>query len=113
MLRVPGIGTIHGFCARSHAREICAGDDFFLFRELPEKFDNRHICRQVFSRKTREPGSQIRVRVERRLRIYFIGKIPLSNRAPWDEADAQFLTSFKNPVVFRVSLHERVFGLNC
>ena len=24
MLRVPGIGTIHGFCANSHARAICA-----------------------------------------------------------------------------------------
>ena len=24
-LRVPGIGTIHGFCASSHASAICAG----------------------------------------------------------------------------------------
>jgi hypothetical protein len=32
-LVVPGIGTIHGFCASSHASAICAG-----FRE-PEVFD--------------------------------------------------------------------------
>jgi len=29
-LVVPGIGTIHGFCASSHASATCAGVAFFL-----------------------------------------------------------------------------------
>ena len=37
----------------------------------------------------------------------------MSNRAPWDEADSQLLTSFKHAVLFRISFHERVFSLNC
>lgn len=31
-LRVPGMGTIHGFLQSIHAREICAGVAFFHLR---------------------------------------------------------------------------------
>src|SRR3954465_764262 len=34
---VPGIGTIHGFCARSHASAICAGVARFLLATLASK----------------------------------------------------------------------------
>src|ERR1700739_4291317 len=34
---VPGIGTIHGFCASSHASAIWAGVAFFLFAILPSR----------------------------------------------------------------------------
>jgi hypothetical protein len=34
---VPGIGTIHGFCPRSHAIEVCAGVAFLLFAIRPSR----------------------------------------------------------------------------
>jgi hypothetical protein len=45
-------------------------------------------------------------------RMFAAAEIPLSNRTPWDEADSQFLTSCEYAVLFRVSLHHRIFGLN-
>ena len=37
---VPGIGATHGFCARIHARAICAGVAFFCFATLVNKSTN-------------------------------------------------------------------------
>src|SRR5258705_2890556 len=39
-LVVPGIGTIHGFCASSHASAICAGVAFFCSAILPSRSTN-------------------------------------------------------------------------
>src|SRR6266699_6100750 len=39
-LVVPGIGTIHGFCASSHASAICAGVAFFCSAILPRRSTN-------------------------------------------------------------------------
>ena len=39
-LVVPGIGTIHGFCASSHASAICAGVAFFRSAILPSILTN-------------------------------------------------------------------------
>jgi hypothetical protein len=35
---VPGIGTIHGFCASSHASAICAGVAFLLITDGGKTF---------------------------------------------------------------------------
>ena len=44
-LVVPGIGTIHGFCASSQASAICAGVAPFCARDLGEKVDQgRFAC---------------------------------------------------------------------
>jgi hypothetical protein len=32
---------------------------------------------------------------------------------PWDESDSQLFTSVQNAVVLGISVHERVFRLNC
>ena len=39
-LVVPGIGTIRGFCASSHASAICAGVAFFCSAILPSRSTN-------------------------------------------------------------------------
>ena len=40
---VPGMGTIHGFCASSHASAICAGVAFFRSADLAEQIDQRLV----------------------------------------------------------------------
>ena len=84
-----------------------------ISREFSEPIDNRPVCFQVFRRKTLELGPKVRFRVELRASFDFPGQKTHSNRSPRDEADSQILASFKYAVFFRISFHERVFGLNC
>ena len=83
------------------------------FRKLFEPINNRPVCCQVFRIKPIEPRSKVCLRVELRAGIYFPSQITHSNRAPWDEADAELLTRLKDTVSLRISFHERVFSLNC
>ena len=44
--RVPGIGTIHGFCASSHASETCAGVAFFVSANCLQQIHDRLVRRR-------------------------------------------------------------------
>ena len=66
MLRVPGIGTMHGFWAKSHASANWAGVAFFFAANASEHFNDRHVRCHVFRREAIEPSSQVRLRVELR-----------------------------------------------
>src|SRR6266542_747942 len=54
---VPGIGTIHGFCASSHASAICAGvarcflDDFPGQEPLPERAEGNEADPELLERR--------------------------------------------------------------
>lgn len=112
MLRVPGIGTIHGFCTRSQVSAICAGVAFFLSAKPFQHFNERPICCEVLGRKAIESRSEVRFCVELRASINLPCQIAHSNRAPRDEADSQLLAGRKHAAPFWLSFHERVFGLN-
>ena len=42
-LVVPGIGTIHGFCASSQASAICAGVALLPLGDRPQQVDERLV----------------------------------------------------------------------
>ena len=91
---------------------ICAGVAFFFCANRLEQIDDRPVRRQVLRREAIESGAKIRFRVELRASVHLPGQVAHANRTPWDEADAQLLTGSKHAVLFRVSFHERVFGLD-
>ena len=55
-MRVPGIGTIHGFCASSQASAIWAGCRLLAFRDLAEQVD-KDLVR--LPRLRREAGNDV------------------------------------------------------
>ena len=58
-LVVPGIGTIHGFCASTHASAIWAGVAFFRCAILPSRSIKRLIRLQGLRRKARKRAAEI------------------------------------------------------
>ena len=46
MLRVPGIGTMNGFCASNQARAIWAGVAFFTFAHRVRRSTNGWLARR-------------------------------------------------------------------
>ena len=112
MLRVPGIGTIHGFCARSHAREICAGVAFFLSANRCTASTIGLFAARFSGLKRSNParrsvfGSSV-VRASN-----LSGQVAHPNRAPRHEADPQLLAGLKYAVPLWVSFHEGIFGLD-
>jgi hypothetical protein len=87
---VPGIGTIHGFCASSHASAICAGVAFFAFRFWPA---DQSAPDSPSSASGVKRGSVLRksVAVERRLLVHLAREKTLAQRTVRHEADAEFL----------------------
>ena len=58
-LVVPGIGTIHGFCARSHASAICAGVCSLLVADRSQQVDDRSICLTGPRGETRQASARL------------------------------------------------------
>ena len=56
-----------------------------------------------FQVKPIEPRSKVCLQVEPRAGIYFPSQITHSNRAPWNEADAELFTRLKDTVSLRIS----------
>jgi hypothetical protein len=51
---VPGIGTIHGFCASSQASAICAGVAVLALRDRAEQIDQRLVRLAGLRREARQ-----------------------------------------------------------
>ena len=58
-LVVPGIGTIHGFCASSHASAICAGVALLPFGERRQPVDERQVRLPVLRRESRDDVAEV------------------------------------------------------
>ncbi len=58
-LVVPGIGTIHGFCASSQASAIWAGVAFFCSANLAKQIHQRLVRFPVLRRKARDDVAEI------------------------------------------------------
>ena len=87
---VPGIGTIHGFCASSHASAICAGVAFLRLPIVAEQIDQRLIRLPGLGREARERVAEVGA-VERRVLVDLPGEEALPERAEGHEADAELL----------------------
>jgi len=111
MLRVPGLEQ-----SMASAPEAMQGQlepvSRSYSREFSEPIDNRPVCFQVFRRKTLELGSKVRFRSNFvRASIFPVRKpIPTGPHGTKPIPSSPQVSS--TPLFFRISFHERVFGLN-
>ena len=110
-LVVPGIGTIHGFCASSQASAICAGVAFSGCSEFAEQVHHGLIGFAIFRREARDDIAEI-VFVELRIFADLSGEEAFAQRAEGNEADAEFFEC-RNHFGFRLSPPQRIFALEC
>ena len=106
---VPGIGTIHGFCASSQASAICAGVAFFPCRDPAQQVDQGLVRLPGLRREARERVAEVGA-VERRVLVDLAGEEALAQRAEGDEADAEFFER-RQHFGFRFAPPQRIFAL--
>ena len=87
--RVPGIGTIQGFCASSQASAICAGVAP-LARRSAAAVDEGLVRFARFLREARQGSAEVGL-VDAGVRVDRAGQEAGAERAPRNEADAQLL----------------------
>ena len=98
---VPGMGTIHGFWASSHASAICAGVACFRAAIVAKQINQRLIRFSGLWRKAREPGPNVGG-VEGHGGINLPREEALPERAPGNEADPE-LFARRQHFRFRIS----------
>ena len=98
MLRVPGIGTINGFCASSHASATCAGVAFFFAANLWSTSTMGRFAARFSRAEAVEPGAKVRLRIELGASIHLAGEVAHPHRAPGHEADAELLARCRTPL---------------
>ena len=106
---VPGIGTIHGFWASSHASAICAGVAFFRSAMLAEQIDQRLIRLESLRREARQGAAEVGT-VELRVFVDLAREEALAQRAVRDKADSEFLQGRDHFLLGRLA-PQRVFAL--
>ena len=89
---VPGIGTIHGFCASSQASAICAGVAFFAAAIWPSRSTSAWFALRASGVKR---GTMLRKSLPSNVRVLVdrAGEKALAERAEGHEADAEFLAA--------------------
>ena len=87
---MPGIGTIHGFCARSHAERDLRRRRVFAPSDLFERVDERLVGRQRLGCEARQGRSEVAL-LEGGAGVHLAGQETAAERAERDEADAEFL----------------------
>ena len=107
---VPGIGTIHGFCASSQASAICAG----VARFWAPIFSSRSTTGRFALRASGvKRGKLVRLSLPPKVVVSSILPVrkPLPKRTEGDEADPQFLAD-RQHLRFGLTPPERVFALD-
>src|SRR3990172_12600648 len=107
---VPGMGTIHGFCATGHARAIRAGVAFPCAAILPSRSTRAWFAFSASGAKRGESTAEVGV-VESCTRVDLPREGPLSERAVGHEADPQFFEG-REHLPLGAAPPERVFALN-
>ena len=87
---VPGIGTIHGFWASSHASAICAGVAFFRSAICVSQIHERLIRLPILRREAWDDVAEVGA-VERRGLVDLSREEALAQRAERNEADPELL----------------------
>ena len=102
MLRVPGMGTMKGRWASSHAKAIWAGVAFFALatRVRTQRTAGSHPGSPGWAR---EAGAHIGLGVEAGAGVDLAGQVALPEWTPRNETDAQLLAGVEDAVVFRVA----------
>ena len=106
---VPGMGTIHGFCASSQASAICAGVAFFCCAMLAEQVDQRLVRLAVLRREAGNDVAEVGA-VELGVLVDLAGEEPLAQRTEGNEADAEFFEG-RDDLRFRLPPPQRVLAL--
>ena len=88
---MPGIGTIHGFCASSQASAIWAGVAFLRSAIAAEQVDQRLVRLARLRREARDGVAEVGARRTSVLVVDLAGQEALAERAERDEADARAL----------------------
>ena len=106
---VPGIGTIHGFCASTHASAICAGVAPFCSATRSSRSTNARFAARASASKR---GTVLRksVLVEGRVLVDLPGQEALAERAERHEADPELLERRQDRVL-GLAPPERVLAL--
>ena len=107
---VPGIGTIQGFRADNQASASWAGVAFLRRAQVCTSLHQRHVGRQRIGREARDGGAEI-ILAEARPGADGAGEEAHAQRAPADEADAQFLAQRKH-LRFRTAPQHRILVLD-
>ena len=92
-LVVPGMGTIHGFCARSHAGSDSCGNGLFLLGELCYKVYDGLIGSAILLGEAWDDGAGVGA-VEPCRRVDLASEEPFAERTEWDKADADALRAW-------------------
>jgi hypothetical protein len=108
--RVPGMGTIHGRCARSHASAICAGVALCAATP-PDGVHDRLVRRSRLGAEAGEPAANVGGGELLGL-VHRAGQEALAERAPGDEPDARLVACGQH-FGFGVAGPERVLVLHC
>ena len=87
---VPGIGTIHGFCAISHASAICAGVAFFRSAQRFTSSTSARLCGR-FSGENRDSTLRMSPGANRVFASMAARQELHTERAPRHEADSELL----------------------
>ncbi len=106
---VPGIGTIHGFCASSQASAICAGVAFLPAAICAEQIDQRLVRLAGLRREARHDVAEVGP-VEGRVRVDRAGEKTLAQRAEGHEADAEFFER-RQDLLLGLAPPQRIFAL--
>ena len=106
---VPGIGTIHGFCASSQASAICAGVAFFCLPMLVEQIHQRLVRLPRLRREARNDVAEIGA-VEFRVLVDRAREEALAQRTEGNEADPELLQR-RQHLCFWLSPPQRIFAL--
>src|SRR5208283_2907230 len=106
---VPGIGTIHGFCASNQAIAICADVAFFCPAMLPSTSTRAWFAFRFSSLKR---GTMLRKSVLSNFVLSLIAPVrkPFPNGREWHKADPEFIKSRQN-LVLHLSPPKRIFAL--
>ena len=108
---VPGIGTIHGFCASSQASAICAGVACFCSAIRFSRSTSAMLAARASGAKR---GEMLRksLRAERRGRVDLAGEKARAERTERHEADAELLAGGEHAVLLDVARPQRVLALH-
>ena len=109
-LVVPGIGTIHGFCASSQASATCAGVAPFCRRDAGQEVDERLVCLARLGREARHDLAEVVGREGRGL-VDLARQEAFAERAERHEADAELLER-RQQLLFGPAPPQRVLALD-
>ena len=108
--RVPGMGTIQGFCASSHASATCAWRGALPLGDTLQQLDHRHVGGACVGSEPRRDAAKVGA-AEGRGRVDRARQKARPERAERDEPDSELLAGSQHAVLLDVARPQRVLAL--